>query len=215
MVDIRGIILYNKKMKAKKLLLINCYREDREVKITGYLAWLNAVAAASNQALQVMAAADDAPLPATGDFSGVIVSGSQKMVGDGEVEAGLLEFLKNNRRPLLGICYGHQVLAAAFNGLVRRDGRAHKGDEDVLIKKAAGLFAGFPLVCKMRQSHEEIVVRDRALDENFLVLAQSGSGRVEGIAHRQQPFFGVQFHPEKSGEMGAKLLANFLQLIKN
>jgi para-aminobenzoate synthetase component 2 len=200
-------------MIQKKVLLINCYRTDREVKIAGYVTWLNALAAAPVHTLQILVAGDDSPLPVAGDFAGVIISGSQKMVGDGEIETALLEFLKNNRRPLLGICYGHQALAAAFGGLVRRDGRKHLGDEDVFIKKTAGLFSGFPPVFKMRQSHEEIVVRDQVLEENFLVLAQNASGRVEAIAHRDNPFYGVQFHPEKSGEMGIKLLVNFLKMI--
>jgi para-aminobenzoate synthetase component II len=197
----------------KNILLVNCYREDKEVKIAGYVTWLNALAAASAQALQILVTSDDSPVPASGDFAGVIISGSQKMAGAGEIEAGLLEFLKNNRRPLLGICYGHQVLAAAFCGLVQRDGRKHLGDEEIFIKKATSLFSGFPPVFKMRESHEEIVVRDQALEKNFLVLAQNGSGRVEGIAHREFPLFGVQFHPEKSGEMGIKLLVNFLKML--
>jgi para-aminobenzoate synthetase component 2 len=199
----------------KKLLLINCYREDRDAKIAWYVSWLNAVAAASAMALQIVTAADDAPLPAAKDFAGVVISGSQRMVGDDQVEAGLLEFLKTSRRPLLGICYGHQALAAAFGALVRRDGHKHLGDEDVFIKKPSGLFAGFPVVFKMRESHEEIVVRDQALEKNFLVPALNGSGRVESIVHREFPLFGVQFHPEKSAEMGNRLLANFLKMIKD
>ncbi len=66
----------------------------------------------------------------------------------------------------------------------------------------------------MRESHEEIVVRDQALEENFHVLAQTPPGRVEAIVHREYPLYGVQFHPEKSGEPGIKLLVNFLKMIE-
>jgi len=51
------------------------------------------------------------------------------------------------------------------------------------------------------------------LAANFHILAANASGQVEAIAHQDYPFYGVQFHPEKSGEMGVKLLANFLKLI--
>jgi len=207
------LILYNRNMIKKKLLLVNCYREERDVKIEGYVTWLNAAAASGGVGLNMELSTDDGPLDAAGDFAAVVVTGSQKMAGDNEIGAGLLEFLKGNRRPLLGICFGHQALAAAFGALVRRDGRKHLGEEEVLVKKASGLFAGFPPAFKMRQSHEEIVVRDAALEKNFLVTAQNASGRVEAIAHRDLPLYGVQFHPEKSGELGAKLLGNFLKMI--
>jgi anthranilate synthase component 2 len=65
----------------------------------------------------------------------------------------------------------------------------------------------------MRESHEEIVVRDNALERNFSILAESGGGLVEAIAHRDLPLYGVQFHPEKSGELGIKLLMNFLKML--
>jgi GMP synthase (glutamine-hydrolysing) len=199
----------------KKLLLINCYRDEAESRMEFYLAWLRAGAAAAGQDLDIMVLADHESLPPGKDLAAAIVSGSQKMVAANEVEPGLLEFIKNMRRPLLGICYGHQALAAAFGALVCRDGRKHHGEEDVFVKKATGLFSGFPGVFKMRQSHEEIVARDPDLEKNFLVPALNGSGRVESIVHKEHPLFGVQFHPEKSGEMGVKVLVNFLKMLKD
>jgi para-aminobenzoate synthetase component 2 len=198
----------------KNILLVNCYRENADEKIEGYHGWLKAGAAAAGLELAIQSASDREAWPEAGVFSAVIVSGSQKMVGAGEVEAGLLEFLKSCRRPLLGICYGHQVLARAFGCLVKKDGQKHLGDEEVFLKKTTGLFSAFPPVFKMRQSHEEIVMRDQALEGNFLVLAQNASGRVEAIVHRDAPLFGVQFHPEKSAEFGIKLLVNFLKMMK-
>jgi GMP synthase-like glutamine amidotransferase len=197
----------------KKLLLINCYRDEAGSRMEFYLGWLRAGTAAAGLDLEILVLADTETLPAGKDLVAAIVSGSQKMVAAGETEPGLLEFIKNMRRPLLGICYGHQALAAAFGALVRRDGHKHLGEEEVFVKKAAGLFAGFPPVFKMRQSHEEIVARDPDLEKNFLVPALNGSGRVESIVHKEYPLFGVQFHPEKSGEPGVKLLGNFLKLI--
>jgi GMP synthase-like glutamine amidotransferase len=197
----------------KKLLLINCYREKAEEKIKGYHAWLNAGAAAAGIELAICDAADRQPLPDAKEFSALIVSGSQKMVGVNEVETGLLDFLKKNRRPLLGICYGHQILARAFGCLVIKDGQKHLGDEEIFLKKAAGLFSAFPPVFKMRESHEEIVVRDQALEKIFLLLAENTSGLAEAIVHRDYPLYGVQFHPEKSGEFGIQLLVNFLNML--
>lgn len=197
----------------KKILLVNCYREMADEKIAGYHGWLKAGAAAAGLELDVHDGHDRKVFPAAGEFSALVVSGSQKMVGKSEAEPGLLEFLKSCRRPLLGICYGHQVLARAFGCLVKKDGQKHLGDVEIFLKKTNGLFAGFPQVFKMRESHEEIVVRDQALEVSFHVLAHNASGRVEAIVHRQHPLYGVQFHPEKSGDLGIRLLVNFLKMI--
>ena len=120
-----------------------------------------------------------------------------------------------NRKPLLGVCYGHQALAAAFGAWVRRDLASHLGEETVRIAAGGGIFSGFPASFPMHESHEEIVVRDPALKRNFALLAESGSGLVEAIAHRERPLFGVQFHPERSGELGVRLLANFLRIAQH
>jgi len=197
-----------------KLLLVNCYREKVEDKIESYRVWLRAAADAAGVDLAVLEAGDRELLPDASGFGSCIVSGSQKMIANGEAEPGLIAFLKSNRRPLLGICYGHQALARACGALVERDALKHLGDEEVLLNKADPLFAAFPPVFKMAESHEEIVARDNALERNFMVLAETRSGLVEAIRHREYPLYGVQFHPEKSGALGVKLLANFLQLIK-
>lgn len=198
-----------------KLLLVNCYRESVEEKIAGYHDWLKAGGAAAGLELAVFDAPDRQPLPEGGEFAATIVSGSQKMISDGEIGPALAGFLREWRRPLLGICYGHQVLAAAFGAAVRRDSVSHLGDEEVLLREPGGIFAGFPARFPMRESHEEIVVGDAALAERFRVLAGNGCGLVEAIAHREFPLFGVQFHPERSGELGVKLLANFLSIVQN
>ena len=198
----------------QKLLLINCYREEAENKMEFYLAWLRAGAAAAGLDLEIPILADREPLPAGRDLAAAVVSGSQKMVAVGEVETGLLEFIKIMRRPLLGICYGHQALAAAFGCLVKKDAKKHLGDEEIYLQKGGRLFSGFPDIFKMRQSHEEIVAKDDALNANFHVLARNSAGRVEAIVHKEQPLYGVQFHPEKSGEPGVRLLVNFLKMIQ-
>jgi GMP synthase-like glutamine amidotransferase len=197
----------------KNILLVNCYPERREEKIVGYREWLQAGAAAAGLGLAVQNAADNRALPAADDFDAVIITGSQKMVGDGVTEPGLLAFVLGCRRLLLGVCYGHQALAAAFGSLVKKDGQKHLGDEEIFLNKTDALFSNFPPVFKMAESHEEIVVRDNDLERNFMVLAESRLGLVEAIRHRDLPLYGVQFHPEKSGNLGIRLLENFLHMI--
>ncbi|MFO7667976.1 MAG: gamma-glutamyl-gamma-aminobutyrate hydrolase family protein [Desulfobacterales bacterium] len=207
--------MLNNKTMIKKLLLINCYREKAEEKIKVYHTWLNSGSAAKCLELDVVTCRDADPLPESKKFSAIIVSGSQKMVSSDEVESGLREFLKSNRRPLLGICYGHQALASVFGGLVKKDKQTHNGDEEIILIQKHKLFSGFPSYFKMAESHEEIVVNDRALASNFFVPAASASCLTESIIHRKYQLCGVQFHPERSGELGIKLLVNFLKMIKD
>lgn len=196
-----------------KLLLINCYREQAGDKIAGYRDWLRAGAEAAGIVIEPMEIGDDRIEPDMG--TAAIVSGSQKMVGDNEAGTALLEFLAGWRRPLLGICFGHQALARAFGATVRRDDTKHLGAGEVRAGAAAGLFAGFPPAFPMHESHEEIVVRDAALEREFHVLAVSGAGLVEAIVHRRRPLYGVQFHPERSAELGVRLLVNFLRIAQH
>lgn len=197
----------------KNILLVNCYRDGAVDKIRTYHDWLDAGAAAAGLELAVMDV-NDRELPAAGDdVAAVIVSGSQKMVGAGEIEPGLADFLRGSRGLLLGICYGCQALARSFGALVKKDARAHLGEEEIFLNKTDPLFSGFPHRFAMTESHQEIVARDNDLERIFMIVAESQSGLVEAIRHRERPLYGVQFHPEKSGESGVRLLVNFLGLI--
>jgi|GEM_PF-279640 len=196
-----------------RLRLINCYRERTEDKLEPYRQWLRIGATAAGLELEIQSATDRDSLPGDASCDAVILSGSHKMVGEGEIEAGLIDFLRGNRRPLLGICYGHQALARAFGARVKKDERKHIGEETIRVGTTEGLFSGFSGSFAMSESHEEIVARDGGLEGEFHVLAESGPGLVEAIRHRGRPLYGVQFHPERSGELGVRLLANFLNAI--
>ena len=191
-----------------QVLLINCYSKDKGARIRPYHEFLLRAASGFGVELAIREENDTAlsGLP----FDLAVVSGSQKMVGDGEFEPALAELMRSCPRSLLGVCYGHQLLARAFGGTVRRDVRKHKGDEEVRLLVPNGLFEGFPNAFPMRESHEEIVVRDQALRSAFEETAETAEGGLEGIRHRERPLFGVQFHPEASGEHGLRFFRNFL-----
>jgi GMP synthase-like glutamine amidotransferase len=195
-----------------EILLVNCYAEQRGEKIAPYHDALRGAAAPLGLEIAIREESDHAL--SGGPFDLAVVSGSQKMVGDGQIEPALADLMRSCAQPLLGICYGHQVLARAFGGTVGPDARGHRGDEEVRFLGSRGLFEGFPAASPMRESHREVVVRDDALRAVFEETAESSEDGVEGIRHRERPLYGVQFHPEASGETGLRLFINLLRMVR-
>ncbi len=122
------------------------------------------------------------------------------MIGAAE-EAGL---------PLLGVCLGHQAIAAFHGGVVERAPAPRHGKTSSVSHDGSGLFEGVSNPFEAGRYHS-LVVREDSLPAELSVTARSEDGLVMGLAHRTKPVFGVQFHPESvlTAE-GEKLLANFL-----
>jgi anthranilate synthase component 2 len=115
--------------------------------------------------------------------------------------------------PLLGVCLGHQAIGQSFGGAVRRCPEIMHGKLSEIRHDGTGVFAGLPPRFAVTRYHSLEVARDR-LPEALRVTAATPSGVVMGLAHRQLPIHGVQFHPESvASEHGRALAANFLALI--
>jgi anthranilate synthase/aminodeoxychorismate synthase-like glutamine amidotransferase len=113
------------------------------------------------------------------------------------------------KRPVLGVCLGHQCMGEVFGGKVVRAPRLVHGKTSPVYHYGDGLFAGLPSPFDATRYHSLIVAEP--LPEALEVTAFTSEGEVMGLRHRTLPVFGVQFHPESILTHGGKqILRNFL-----
>lgn len=113
--------------------------------------------------------------------------------------------------PTLGVCLGHQAIAAAFGGNVVRAEEPRHGKTSPVEHDGAGLFDGVNSPFAAGRYHSLVVERS-SLPEDLQVTAWTREGVVMGLAHKRRPLVGVQFHPESVlTPEGERLLANFVR----
>ncbi len=114
--------------------------------------------------------------------------------------------------PILGVCLGHQAIAAALGGRVVRAAVALHGRTSHILHDSVNLFAGIPSPMTACRYHS-LVVDPGSLPASLRITACDEAGTIMGIADELRGIHGVQFHPESIlTRHGYRLLANFLDL---
>ena len=118
----------------------------------------------------------------------------------------------SGRIPILGVCLGHQAIAAAFGGEVVSAKKLMHGKTSTITSDGKALFQGISKPFKAMRYHS-LAVSKKNLPECFKISAQSEDGEIMGIRHETHSTEGIQFHPESiMTPVGKRLLRNFLNI---
>jgi GMP synthase-like glutamine amidotransferase len=145
----------------------------------------------------------------------VILTGSNFMLSKPDTRIVFqpeMDLVRETDLPFLGICFGHQLIGAAYGSLVVDLGHNIREFKEVKLIAEDPLFDGLPGSIRVSESHRQALT---SVPEGFRHLAESATSKVEAISHQARPIYGVQFHPERSDEKhphGRIVIKNFLKL---
>jgi anthranilate synthase/aminodeoxychorismate synthase-like glutamine amidotransferase len=117
----------------------------------------------------------------------------------------------SGKKPILGICLGHQAIAEAFGGKVISAKKIMHGKTSMIAADGKSIFKGITKPFPAMRYHSLAVSREH-LPECLEITAQTDDGEIMGIRHCEHPTEGIQFHPESiMTPVGKRLLRNFIK----
>ena len=128
-------------------------------------------------------------------------------------EAGIcMDVVKHfyTKKPILGICLGHQSIGAAFGAKIIHAKELMHGKQSLIEHDGKSVFEGIPSPVHVARYHS-LAVDEKTLPDVFEILARTEDGEIMAMQHKEYPLIGIQFHPESIlTEMGMRILENFL-----
>lgn len=142
------------------------------------------------------------------NYKGVIISGAPLLITEMDIQPYLekLTWIKNTTIPILGICFGHQLIGLTFGAF----GSKMKEDRDlqlIEVYEECPLFDKLPTEIYLMEDHCETI----SIPFGFKLIASSDACVNETMQHNELPIFGLQFHPEVSGNHGRIIIENFVK----
>lgn len=130
-------------------------------------------------------------------------------------EAGICEEVIRHfldRKPILGICLGHQAICEALGGTISYASAMMHGKQSVTaVDSTCSLFRGLPDQILVGRYHS-LSLREETLPDELQITARADDGEIMAVAHRNYPIYGVQFHPESVlTPQGRSIMKNFLE----
>ncbi len=143
-------------------------------------------------------------------FDAVLLSPGPSTPDKAGVSIDVVRWCADARRPLLGVCLGHQAIGVAWGATVDRAPELLHGKTSLVHHKGDGVLAGLPDPFTATRYHS-LTVLPATIPDVFEVTGTTETGIVMAMRHRELPIEGVQFHPESVlTEGGHRMLANWL-----
>lgn len=145
-------------------------------------------------------------------YAGIIISGAPILLSQLNPDPYLLAFekIKTIDLPVLGICFGHQIIGMLFDARIALQ-REERDWTEISFYTESKLLKSLPSECLMMKNHCESI----SIPQNFTLLGSSDYCVNEVMQHKEKPIYGVQFRPEISGNLGTRILENFIQICLN
>ena len=144
-------------------------------------------------------------------FDGVLLSPGPGTPEDAGACIEIVNSAIEKKKPLLGVCLGHQAIGAALGGKVSRAPELLHGKTSQVQHKNEGVFKDLKSPFRATRYHS-LAIETPSVPKELLVTATTDTGVIMGVKHKSAPIEGVQFHPESVlTEGGHRLLANWLE----
>ncbi len=195
-----------------RLLLINNYKEQEKAQQT-----LNNLTRCAGQPIEMVHHSTPGLATKIPDMEPdlLFLSGSGHLLTRPETLKRFreqIDLVKKAAFPVLGICFGHQLIGTAFGSGMSNLGQMVRRFEQVNVLDHHPVFDGLPTDIIVAESHRQVLTRVPA---GFQRLARSSTSNIEAIRHETRPIYGFQFHPERADENhphGQILIRNLMKL---
>ena len=140
-------------------------------------------------------------------FSHIILTGGNKKI-DHKIFKEEVKIIKKSKKPILGICFGHQLICSIFGGKTYKLAKKRRGKLKISIVLKDEIFKKMPKNIIVYEDHTHV---SKGFNKNLTLLATSEDG-VEIIKHKNKRIYGFQFHPEIEFPHTKRLIKNFLKI---
>ncbi len=132
--------------------------------------------------------------------------------GNPNQSGNCLEIVKKlyKKIPILGVCLGHQIIGQIFGSKIKQAKKLVHGKTSLIVSKKIGILKNIPRKFEATRYHS-LIVDKKTLSKDIEITAETESGIIMGIQHKNYNVHGVQFHPESiKTKHGLKILKNFV-----
>ena len=141
----------------------------------------------------------------------IVISPGPKSPKEAGISVEAIKYFAG-KKPILGICLGHQSIGEAFGATVSYAKKLMHGKQSDVTHNGKSIFEGIPSPVKVARYHSLAVIED-TLPDVLEVIARTADGEIMAVKHKEYPVVGLQFHPESIlTPDGEALLRNFLSL---